>query len=597
MSGAAKVNFNVQNLTDTVVTTTAGIGFVLGRSIRGPWANPKDIFTSWPEFIKVFGGLSNDFETPKHVKRILEGGGAIRFCRVGNYADISDAETLTAIKANILNTTEIKLTGNLTTGGVYTLTIGQEEPVVINYTTSQANTLTAIANAIATGTGGNVNVEGNVIKILSSVTDVRVSSNNAENTFETINKPNGLIANITAKYAGADTNNIIIMLEPGSNGQPNSFNLRVRHLFDNTVKEDYINITIPTEVFTVPGYQPDYLKDIVNNSRYIDVTYPSMWVLPVLTEAVTLRFTDGDDGNDPTEADYIGDTNSGTGLHSFDDYDDSYYIGVLENIDIHNAGISYADSRKDLLYIRGLNSTDKAGLLAEKNADNMDTQYVIYIGGKGLTRNPNTLAIENSSSVADTMILAINSDLAFGPWYSFGGPNRGVVKNVLGVNVNFGTPARSKDLDELANRGINMFINKNNSTKFWGNFTGQSKYNQERFISIVKLIIYMQKSLRPTLETFLEEPNDFSTWKRIYYTVKPFLDGLITKRALYSYEWLGDQDAKTLRELVINDPTDVQNGKYKVRLNFKGINSLQDISIDMYLTPAGLDFELVTELI
>jgi phage tail sheath protein FI len=109
--------------------------------------------------------------------------------------------------------------------------------------------------------------------------------------------------------------------------------------------------------------------------------------------------------------------------------------------------------------------------------------------------------------------------------------------------------------------------------------------------------MFLQKSLKPTLELFLEEPNDIPTWKRIYYTVKPFLDSMVNKRALYSYSWDGDQDAKNMQSLVINNSSDVTDGKYKVRFGIQAIPSIQEISVDIVMTEAGVSFELVGELI
>lgn len=111
MSGAAKVNFNVHNLTDTVVSTVEGINFVQGRSIRGPWGDPKDIITSWPAFVRIYGGLHPNLEAPSIVKRLLEKGGSVRFSRVGHYEDITDRESLTASKANLTVAKELTVTG------------------------------------------------------------------------------------------------------------------------------------------------------------------------------------------------------------------------------------------------------------------------------------------------------------------------------------------------------------------------------------------------------------------------------------------------------------------------------------------------------
>ncbi len=616
MSGAAKVNFNVHNLTDTVVNAVDGVNFVQGRSVRGPFGDPKEIFTSWPAFVRTYGGLDPTLETPTLIKRILEKGGSVRFNRIGHYTDIEDKSTLTATKATILASKLITITG-LTEGDVINISstvLG--EPItnlnvtmVASTTTNLNNIAGAIENlevgtAIATLTDEPTGAGTIDFKPIDNDTDVVITktSGTGTPTFTPSTVTAELPFEITMKNPGKDGNNMVVVISQGSNGQANSYNLNVSHRTDSSVSESYTNITIPNAAYLDPSFNnKTYLKDIVNNSIHINVGYKDLYgEVPIVYEApLLLNYSGGTDGTVPTAIDFIGSSNSNLGFYAFDNYTDSYYLVSFdiddESVDV--AGASYAFIRQDIFYAIWLTSETKQALITERDNLNIDNKFVFFVGAGLLTKNQATNEIEDITPLADILAAANRSDAEFGPWYSFAGPNRGIITDVLGVNVNFGTPAKAKDLDELANRGINMVVNKNNSVKLWGNFTGQIASDQERYISIVKLIIFIKKSLRPTLETFLEEPNDIPTWKRIYYVVKPFLDSLVTRRALYSYQWLGDQDAKGMNDLAINNPTDVQDGKYKVRLNIKAINSIQDITIDITLTPTGLDFELVTNLI
>jgi len=276
-------------------------------------------------------------------------------------------------------------------------------------------------------------------------------------------------------------------------------------------------------------------------------------------------------------------------------------LGVLDFDDdtIHIAGAAYATNRKDLIYQISLSNdlTTKTALIDKRESLTIDTKFVEFVGGGIKILDLLTGQILPSSNLADLMILCNKTSQNYGEYYSHAGNTRGLVNNSLGVVNNFGSPATSKDLDNLIDAGINMFINRDGQIKLWGNRSGQYAYDQERFTSIVRLVIFIKKSLRPTLEDFLEEPNDIPTWKRMYYTVKPFMDSLVTKRALYSYEWQGDQFSKGLNGLTINDATDVTNGKYVVRIVLKAIGSIQEINVDMILTPGGISFETANELI
>lgn len=616
MSGAAKVNFNVHNLTDTVVNAADGVDFIQGLSVRGPFGKPDEIFTNWPAFVRVYGGLHPELETPRLIKRILEKGGSVRFSRVTSYDETGKP---TPKVATLIPTLELNITGlENANGTILKLDIKNTDTQVIvvteqiNLVDGELENLNKIITTIENTQLGTAYIADDddskniIVRFYTGdlTLDISKASGDAEVIIHKQNKE--LPFGIGLKYGGTDGNNMVVTITQGSNGQPNSYNLQVTHISDPLVSETYTNITIPNEAYTQEGYVANYLKEIITNSIYINVEYFDLvgTVPIILDEPLILRFEGGTDSETIKAKDFIGTTELGNGLFAFDGYDDSYYLtsfdlDKLEEEEIELvlvAGSSYSKMRQDIIYCIYLTGETKVRLLTQRGALNIDNKFTMFVGAGLTTRDLDTGELITLNPLADILAGANRSDAQFGPWYSFAGPNRGIITDVLGVNVNFGTPAKQKDLDELANKGINMVINKSGSVKLWGNFSGQVAYNQERFINIVKLVIFIKKSLRPTLETFLEEPNDFSTWKRMYYVVKPFLDSLVTRRALYTYEWLGDQDAKSINDLVINTPTDVQNGKYKVRLNIKAINSIQEITVDIVLTPAGLDFELVSNL-
>lgn len=406
---------------------------------------------------------------------------------------------------------------------------------------------------------------------------------------------------LTPKYPGLDYNNVSVTVATGSNNQPGYFDLIITHATDPTLKEEYRNLLIEGKP-TIGN--SNYLKPIVEGSRLVDVEYLDLSGLAdsefVPIEGTT-QFAGGTDGEPVVAIDYIGDSSSRTGFYAFDEYDDAMQMGVLDFEDdtIDIAGAAYVGNRKDIIYQIHLSNNLKTSgtIVGKRESLTIDNKFVEFVAGGIKLVNPLTSKVENVSGIADLMILCNKTGQDYGPWYSHAGNTRGLVNGSLGVVNNFGTPANHKDLDNLVDAGINMFINRDNQIKLWGNRSGSYTNDQERFTSIVRLVIFIQKSLRPTLEDFLEEPNDIPTWKRMYYTVKPFMDSLVTKRALYSYQWQGDQFAKNMNELTINDANQVTDGKYKIRLVLKAIGSIQEINVDMILTPAGISFETVNELI
>lgn len=615
MSGSAKVNFNVTNLTQSVGTPPAGIAFVQGQSARGPFDTPDEVINSWPVFVAKFGGLISESDAPLICKRMLEGGASIRFSRVGHYTNITDKSTLTAVKAAQPTITKIVFDENFVTGNEIDITLNGDDLDTVTFTTNNDNTLDLVAAAIQSHADVSlVNVvedlSGDGNKILTvvpkgnatltfniSITGGVSQPTDTISTSTTIVSQNGdSLFRLVPKYEGADYNNFRVTITPGSNGIEGYFNINIKHQIEQNIQENYVNLFIPAGV---TASNSNYLDRLVKNSIYFDVIYEDVPnTSPVYPLPIVFNFSGGDNGGTPENADYVGDSNSKTGLHAFDAYDDAYSMATLDNDStvVALAGSNYAFNRKDLVYFKYLNGLTKLALITERETLG-DNKFLYQFGGVGKIKDPITSQDREINPIGDILVAEAQSSRNFGPWYSFAGPQRGILRNLLGVVNNFGTPGALRDLDELANKQINMVVTKNGQTMLWGNFSSQYKDDQEKFISIVRLVIFLKKSLKPLLESFLEEPNDIPTWKRMHYTVKPFLDSLITKRAIYSYTWDGDQNANSMNDLVVNNSADVTEGKYKVRLAIQAIPSIQEINLDLIMTPAGIQFDIVSELL
>ncbi len=331
----------------------------------------------------------------------------------------------------------------------------------------------------------------------------------------------------------------------------------------------------------------------LQNSYLVDVEWVGEAGATATLATGDFLFTGGSDGEEVELTDYIGDSNSLTGLHAFDEYDDSMQLTTFGNYesDLITAANEYTYRRKDLVYYAWLGTGTKNDLISRRN--NYETNpYIHYTGGEGIVTDLMTGARTTVNPVADVLNLLVESDEANGPWQSFAGPNRGIIRRYIGLTHNYGTKARAEDLDELADSQINMVINRNGKTMLWGNFSGQKEDTQYRQHSIVRLVLYMKSVIVPTLETFLEEPNTQSTWLRIYHVIKPFLDTLIDKRAVMTTRWEGDQYITDPTKWKVNKVTDVQEGKYRIKLFITAISAIREIEIDLTLSDYSIEFEL-----
>lgn len=525
-----QVKFRVEDFTATVGTPTDGVSFVLGKAKRGKINNPDQVFNSWTAFVKEHGGIV-DGNSATRVKRILDGGGAIRFCNLLHYTDIDDLSTTTAQKAMPV----------------------EAEP----------------------------SFQGN-----SSINLFKFEPRNMGNGY------NGLEIQVTKP-----TNNLA-----------NYFNIKVSCKFDSSIKELYENLKVDAQIEgTYVRSNLRYLDVIEKNSKVIKpiyfpfdtdpiaVSFSSLSYTPVYS---TKNYSNGSDGQPLTATDLIGSAVTSTGLYAFDEYEDALQIFyALPNIDstVHIAADAYAARRDDLQYWLSISDTSltKDAMVAERELLGINSKHTNIFTGTLKIAHPLTGAIIEQDALADIAALAANSDTNFGTHFSFSGNKRGVMKNVLGLKYNFGTAGRFNDLNELAQSQINTVINRDSQIKLWGSCTSLKEDTQERFINVVRSTMSIKKNLRPILEDYLEEPNDMSSWKLMYYQVKPYLDELVTKRALFSYRWEGDQNASTLQDLVTNDAADVTNGKYKVRLFLSFIASMNEIEVTLTLVPGNLTFDQV----
>lgn len=407
------------------------------------------------------------------------------------------------------------------------------------------------------------------------------------------------------KYAGADYNNIRSAIEAATNGNALYFNLRIYHLNDPSLTETYQNLQAPLVAGAGPTVaNSHYLDAVIRGSALVNVTYNDL--SGIATQAllrpvnVVKVYSTGSNGSTVVAADYIGDAAGGTGLHSFNPYADAMQMGFPEisTAAIHTAGAAYADNRKDLQYFAHLDNSlvTATALNTERDSTAVNTMYAAFFAGGIKINDPITQAPKNISELGDVFGICAYSDSKEHEWFSFAGKNRGWVPNAIGVVNNFGSPALQADLELLANHQINMMIQADGQIYLSGNFSAQLINDAMSWNNAVRCIIHQKKSLGPALRRFLEEPTDFVTFKKIFREgAEPYLDMLVRERALFSYVWDGDQIASKLSELKVNNPIDIQNGKYKVRLFEKIIPSLNEITIDIIVSPLGVEFNILQQ--
>lgn len=399
---------------------------------------------------------------------------------------------------------------------------------------------------------------------------------------------------LVLKNPGADYNNVRVVIAAASNGDANSFNLSVNHILEADLNRTYQNLKI-TGAPTAPT--STYLKDVQEQDIFFDVVYKDLSALtaPLRPTNGTWAIEDGTDGTDPVDTDYNGDSAGKNGWYMFDDHNDFNAISALDNYStavMTNGGV-YSAARGDHFnfhYIADSNVTISA-IQGARAASTVDSRYSVFFAGGLKIPHPtlNAPATRLIPAIGDILGVAMKSNTNPGPWWSFAGTQRGKINGALGVINNF--PTKDK-LDQLAQRQVNVVVQDKGVIYIKGNFTGQLNTSRKSFVNVVGLIIYLKKSLAPTLERYLEQPNDFQTFKEIFNEVQPFLDSLVggDKRALNDYDWKGDQTANSDADLRVNTRPDLDQGKYKVKLFLKEVVSLQEFTIDIISANSQVEF-------
>lgn len=605
MPQTPRVRFNFKNLNVQSSVPQLGIVNVVARTTKGPFEDPSDIISSPSQFSRVFGSEIVPDGSVSNISKALELGAKLRISRVaGTGASYGWAKPMAVSPAVLSERAAPSLT---VPEGSAIITILLSDP-------SGAENSLAMHLAIRTreagspvidNTGNNLNrpfyLKLNYAtepKLKASI--IQYSKKDSETSIPTYDSilDESIFFSATTGVANPSIN-----VDTFQNFLDNAPNIT----FEAIAGKEGDGQGTMTDLAT--GIQS--IEDVVSMLRQfsnwnstitigkitsgeVDTDTPS-------TENVYMECTEGSAGDTPTQEEWM------SAYQASKQYYEAYEV-ILSHVHQHlpddytklykEVSEDVQNTFENLLYVEvpKYAPSTRTPATPEETLSSLKTMVqtigakkeVAYFGGGIKYYNENG-SLQKCDVLGSVIGLDAICASTYGPWYSFSGMNRGVITSALGpVMKNLGGPAEVDTLNEFAQWYMNLFVIKNTRTQgqrtmLWHGFTSNPVDDSEKFISIVRLNLYLKKNLRPILESYIEEPNTFDTWKLIYYEAKDILDDLQTRNAITSYEWIGDQDAQSYDELQINNEADVRQGKYRAQLKYKEVVPMQDIEMDVII--------------
>jgi phage tail sheath protein FI len=180
----------------------------------------------------------------------------------------------------------------------------------------------------------------------------------------------------------------------------------------------------------------------------------------------------------------------------------------------------------------------------------------------------------------DVAGLCARTDLERDPWFSPGGLNRGIIKNVIKLAFN---PAKS-DRDTLYLKGVNPVVAfQGEGTVLFGDKTLLSRPSAFDRINVRRLFIVLEKSIARAARSSLFEFNDQFTRAQFVALVEPFLRDVQGRRGINDFRVVCDETNNT--------PEIVDRNEFVGDIYIKPARSINFIQLNFVAVRTGVSFD------
>lgn len=599
--GYPKVKFNVIDQTVQGQTAPVGVAAFAGITERGN-VGEAVLVRSFEEYRRKFGELlpSSDSVFPLLAKRALDNGAQLYVTRILHLADVNDATSATAVTADGDNSGSFDFSLPIISVDIVADTI----TVQGDYTDYIAN---GDSHVVQKAAGGTTNLTVDSVAYSGGFTTVTYTTDIVGGdaaSGDTLTWTSVLSATLSyeAKNPGTWGNYVQVEIKRAASGQANKLDIFVRLTGSSNP-----NVT-PSDLNEVIRNFPDTptAAEIATfnstQSRFLNITSTPPFTIGVVPPNLLTGGTD--DYASINDADYIGSTVAMTGIRAFDEQKGFVKIAVPEitNNIIDNTLLNYAIERGDCLAIlaappslSGYDAIDykkRQGVYA--TGTEIDNWRATMLFGGIKIEDPIDGTELTINWTGDFIGLSAKKDRNIAAWRSVSGTEggRGVLSGVNDIVYNLSAITRTQEAEDVVAAGLYPIAKEtfNGVTTIYSNGTRNTQVTVSSlyFTNVAELVIYIVTGLTPLVRGKLQNPNDVLTWKEIYRITKEFMQQIQNGRGITAFVYEGDQDVDNVSQATINDPSDIQLGKYKFNLYFDPIEPLEEVEINAIATNAGV---------
>jgi len=415
----------------------------------------------------------------------------------------------------------------------------------------------------------------------------------------TITLTNGSTVNAQAQFQSAPGTSTYVSAQAGANDEVHILVVDEDGRFTGTkgtILEKFPFASKAVDAKDDSGNTNYYKNVITNRSRHIHwLSHPALgtnWgsaaantTFASLASNTTVELSGGVDGT-------ISSANVATAYDLFDNaesVDISLVVSGPADTAVVSNLTSMAESRKDVVVFLSppkSNCVDNAG---DETSDITTYRNTLTSSSYAVLDNNWKYQYDKYNDVyrwiplnGDIAGLCARTDQERDPWYSPGGLNRGVIKNVIKLGYN---PTQT-ERDTLYQKGINPVVSfQGEGTVLFGDKTLLAKPSAFDRINVRRLFIVLEKAIARAARTSLFEFNDQFTRAQFVSLVEPFLRDVQGRRGIADFRVVCDESNNTGQVIDRNE--------FVGDIYIKPARSINFIQLNFVAVRTGVSFDEV----